>query len=175
MAETEHDLHAAHRNLTRALAEQHAASAAAGRDGPAADGVFRALVERAEALLKFEQQMPERLAEPQRRRSVRIVYWSWRVESGVAAALIAALFLLGHSGWWLVLVVPHLVGTLVGWTLEAPAKKHTDQRLAAYVLHVVSVLLVLVVLGVITAWVIIAVLVGWAFLGVLSDETGVGK
>ena len=176
MAETEHDLHELHGDLTRALADQHAHVVALGPDDAVADSEFEALVEHARTLLAFEQQLPARLAEPQRLRSERIIFWSWRVQSGVAAALIAAVLLFGHTAWWLALVVPHLLATLAGWSLKATPKEHRDRRGAAIGLHFVGVLFVLVVLGVLSAWFTIAVLVGWAVVfGGSTDEQGAGK
>jgi hypothetical protein len=176
VAETEHDLHELHKDLTRALADQHARVVAPGHGDAVADDAFEALVERAQKLLAFEQQLPGRLAEPQRLRSAGIIFWSWRIQSGVAAALIAAVFLFGHTAWWLVLTVPHLLATLAGWSLKATPKEHRARRGAAIGLHFVGVLFVLVVLGVLSAWFIIAVLVGWAFVGGAStDEQGAGK
>lgn len=173
VAETEHDLHVMHKNLTQALREQHARVLAAEPEGPTTEDDYRALVERAETLLAFEARLPARLAEPQRRRGARVVFWSWRVQSAVAAGLIVAAHLLGHSGWWLLLILPHLAGTLAGWSLKVPAGQHATRRWGALALHVVGALLVLLVLGVITAWFLIAVAVGWFVVGVLClDETG---
>jgi hypothetical protein len=176
VAESEHDLHEMHKDLTRALAGQHAHIVALGPDGAVPDDGFDALVERAQTLLAFEQQLPARLAEPQRLRSARVIFWSWRVQSGVAAALIAAVFLFGHTAWWLVLVIPHLLATFAGWSLKATPKEHRARRAAAIGLHFLGVLVILVILGVLSAWFIIAVLVGWAFVGGASmDEQGAGK
>jgi hypothetical protein len=176
VAETEHDLHELHKDLTRALARQHERVVGLGREGAVADREFEALVEQAEALLAFEQQLPARLAEPQRLRSAAIIFWSWRVQSAVAAVLIAAVFLFGHTAWWLVLAVPHLLATLAGWPLKATAKEHRARRNAAIGLHLVGVLFALVVLGVLSAWFIIAVLIGWVVVGIASaDEQGAGK
>lgn len=176
MTETEHDLHEAHRNLTRAVADQHAHVVASG--GAVADDAFEALVERAQRLLAFEQQqLPARLAEPQRLRSGRVIFWSWRVQSGLAATLIATVFLTGHTAWWLVLIVPHLVATFAGWLLKATPKEHRARKGAAIGLHLVGVLLVLVVLGLVSAWFIIAVLAGWAMVGgaCLDGQGAAGK
>ncbi|MFI5808632.1 hypothetical protein [Streptomyces sp. NPDC051561] len=134
------------------------------------DEAFAILVERAEKLLAFEQQLPGRLAEPQRLRSQKVIFWSWRLQSGVAAVLIAAVFFFDYTGWWLVLAVPHCVATVAGWSLKATPKDHRARRAAAIGLHLLGALLVLVVLGVLSAWFIVAVLVGWAAVGVLSAD-----
>ncbi|WP_326615248.1 hypothetical protein OG949_40870 (plasmid) [Streptomyces scopuliridis] len=88
----------------------------------------------------------------------------------MAAALIASVYILGHTAWWLVLVVPHLLATLAGWPLKATVKEHQARRKAAIGLHFLGVLLVLVVLGVVSAWFIIAVLAGWAVVGIASAD-----
>jgi hypothetical protein len=176
VTETEHDLHEAHRNLTRALADQHAHVVALAPGDAETDDAFETLVEHAQTLLAFEQQLPARLAEPQRLRSQKIIFWSWRIQSAVAVALTAAVFLLGHTAWWLVLIIPHVLATFAGWSLKATPKEHGARRKAAIGLHLLGVLLVLVVLSVVSAWFIIAVLVGWAVVGgVCMDEQGAGK
>ncbi|WP_326693186.1 hypothetical protein OIE63_39350 (plasmid) [Streptomyces sp. NBC_01795] len=176
MTETEHDLHERHKGLARALADQHARVGALGSGDAVTDEAFDALVGRAEELLAFEQQMPAKLAEPQRLRSEKVIFWSWRAQSGVAAALIAAVFLFGHTAWWLALIIPHALATLTGWSLKASPKEHKARRKAAIGLHLVGVLLVLVTLGVLSAWFIIAVLFGWAVVGIASaDEQGAVK
>jgi hypothetical protein len=119
VAETEHDLHELHKDLTRALSDQHARVVALGPGDAVTDDAFDALVEHAKTLLAFEHQLPTRLAEPKRLRSQKVIFWSWRVQSGVTAALIACVFLLGHTAWWLVLILPHLLATLAGWSLKA--------------------------------------------------------
>lgn len=55
-------------------------------------------------LVEFEKTIPERLAELERWRSERIVTWSWRGEAAVGVVLIAFVFVLDRSVWWLVLV-----------------------------------------------------------------------
>lgn len=62
--------------------------------------------------MAYEQQIPALLAEPQRLRSQKVIFWSWRVQSAVTIALIIVFRLLGYSDGWYALVVPHLVGTL---------------------------------------------------------------
>ncbi|WLQ53941.1 hypothetical protein P8A21_40500 (plasmid) [Streptomyces poriferorum] len=108
------------------------------------------------------------LAEPQRLRSEKIVFCSWRAQSAVAAALMGAALLLGHSGWWL--LVPHLVATFCGWQLKVTLMDHLDRRFASLGLHVVAILLALVALGVISVWFLVAVLVGWALVGGLASD-----
>ncbi|MBY8889115.1 hypothetical protein K7472_30350 [Streptomyces sp. PTM05] len=58
-------------------------------------------------LVEFEATIPERLAAPDRQRSERIVMWSWRAQAVVAAVLIALVFILDRSWWWLILLLPH--------------------------------------------------------------------
>lgn len=175
-AQTERELHETHQELVRALAREHALAATQDPEEGVPDEMFDALVERAQALMAYEERLPALLAEPQRRRSERIVFWSWRAESVVSAVLIAIALLVGHSGWWLLLLVPHLVATFWGWQLEATLKDHLARRYASIGLHVVTVLLALVVLGVISAWFLTAVLIGWAVVGGLaSDGQGAGK
>ncbi|SMQ18574.1 hypothetical protein SAMN06272771_5027 [Streptomyces sp. Ag82_O1-12] len=48
-------------------------------------------------LVEFEKTIPERLAEPDRRRSEHIVTWSWRGQAAVGAVLIALVFALDRS------------------------------------------------------------------------------
>ncbi|WP_329538432.1 hypothetical protein OG568_60330 (plasmid) [Streptomyces sp. NBC_01450] len=48
-------------------------------------------------LVEFEKTIPERLAEPERRRSERIVTWSWRGQAAVGTVLIALVFVLDRS------------------------------------------------------------------------------
>ncbi|MFI0977772.1 hypothetical protein ACH4SP_12260 [Streptomyces sp. NPDC021093] len=171
MAGTEHELRERHGDLTRALADQYARVAALGAGEAVPDEAFETLVERAETLLAFEQQqLPGRLAEPQRLRSQKVIFWSWRAQSGVAAVLIAMVFFFGHTAWWLVLTVPHFLATVAGWSLKASPKDHRARRAAAIGLHLLGALVVLVVLGVLSAWFIAAVLVGWAVVGVLSAD-----
>ncbi|MFD9286280.1 hypothetical protein ACFWD7_55815 [Streptomyces mirabilis] len=175
-AETEHELHAAHQDLVRALADQHAHVVALKPGESVSEEAFGTLMKRAETLLAFEQQLPARLVEPRRLRSQKVIYWSWRVQSSVAAALIVASHLLGHTGWWLVLVLPHLLATFAGWSLEATLEEHLPRRTASIGLHLLGALLVLVVLGVVSPWFIAAVLVGWAAVGVaVLDERGAVK
>ncbi len=174
--QTEHELHERHQELVRALAREHALAVTQDSGDGVPDEVFDALVERAQALMAYEGRLPALLAEPQRLRSERIIFWSWRVQSAVAAALIVTSLLLGHSAWWLLLLVPHLVGTFLGWPLKATAKDHLIRRHASFGLHVVTVLLALVVLGAVSAWFLAVVLIGWAVVGGLaSDSQGAGK
>ncbi|WP_326584635.1 hypothetical protein OG889_40345 [Streptomyces sp. NBC_00481] len=64
---------------------------------------YARLVNVTSKLVEFEKTIPERLAEPDRRRSERIVTWSWRGQAAVAAVLIALVLILDRSTWWLVL------------------------------------------------------------------------
>ncbi|NNN32181.1 hypothetical protein HLK59_17795 [Streptomyces sp. S3(2020)] len=124
-------------------------------------------------LVEFEKALPARLAEPARRLSTRIVRWSWVGQAVVAAALISAVFVWDHSGWWLVLLVPHLAATVAGAFQTVDAVRHWFRRKVAIGLHAVGVLVVLVSLRVISLWFLIAILIGWALLwSAVLDETG---
>ncbi|GAA2292923.1 hypothetical protein OKJ48_01915 [Streptomyces kunmingensis] len=70
---------------------------------------YARLVNVTNKLVEFEKTIPELLAEPERRRSERIVTWSWRGQAAVGAVLIALVFVLDRSAWWLALLVPHFV------------------------------------------------------------------
>ncbi|WP_406066923.1 hypothetical protein OG462_03335 [Streptomyces sp. NBC_01077] len=63
-----------------------------------------------------------------RERSERFVRWSWRVEVAVAVVLIVAVFILGNTTWWLVLLVPHLLATVIGCTTKVTAARHAAQE-----------------------------------------------
>ncbi|MFB7852427.1 hypothetical protein ACFC34_36180 [Streptomyces sp. NPDC056053] len=169
-------MHQKHQKLVRALADQHALTDVQDHDEGVPDEAFGILMERAQALMAYEKQMPALLAEPERVRSQKVIFWSWRVQSAVAIALILVFRLLGYSDWWYALVVPHLVGTFCGWQLEATVKNHLARRTASIALHVVGALLVLVVLGVLSPWFIVAFLIGWAVVGTaVADGQEAGK
>ncbi|MGW3036450.1 hypothetical protein ACWDCB_35215 [Streptomyces sp. NPDC001178] len=127
-------------------------------------------------LVEFEKALPVRLAEPARRLSTRIVHWSWAGQAVVAAALIGVVFVSDRSGWWLVLLVPHLAATVVGAFQTVDAGRHLFRRKVAIGLHAVGVLVVLVSLRVISMWFLIAILIGWALVGgALMDDTETGQ
>ncbi|MFF0170883.1 hypothetical protein [Streptomyces prasinus] len=172
---TERELHEQHRTMTTDLAAQHGRVKAFDPDNAEFDGQYTALVERAEELLAFEQQLPARLAEPQRLRSASIVRWAWRAQTALAAALIIAALALGHTGWWLVLLIPHLLATLMGWSITVTAQRHRQQRAIALVLQAQGVLVVLVVLGMLSPWWVIAVVLGWLGIGAFSQDGPAGQ
>ncbi|MGQ4459251.1 hypothetical protein [[Kitasatospora] papulosa] len=175
-ARTEHEVHQEHQKLARALADQYSRTHIQDHNEGVPDGAFDLLMECAQALMAYEQNMPARLAEPQRLRSQRVIFWSWRIQSGVAIALIIVFRLLGYSDGWYALVVPHLVGTLCGWRLDATVKNHLARRNASIALHAVGALLVLIVLGVLSPWFIVAFLIGWAVVGTaVADGQEAGK
>lgn len=89
----------------------------------------------------------------------------------MAAALIAAVLLWGSTAWWLVLLVPHLLATLAGWSVKVTAARHAQQRGAAVGLHALCLLVALVSLGVLSAWFIIAIVIGWLVVGAACDAT----
>ncbi|MFD6432606.1 hypothetical protein [Streptomyces venezuelae] len=124
-------------------------------------------------LAEFEKTIPELLAEPERRRSERIVTWSWRGQAAVGAVLIALVFGLDRSAWWLVLLVPHFVGTVAGCFQKVDAEQHRDSRFGAIGVHVVALLVALISLSVISRWFIIAAAAGWMLVaGSSMDSTG---
>ncbi|WP_331723979.1 hypothetical protein [Streptomyces sp. NBC_00005] len=111
-------------------------------------------------LVEFEKALPARLAEPARRLSTRIVRWSWAGQSVVAAALIGVVLVSDRSGWWLVLLVPHLAATVAGAFQTVDAGRHVFRRKVAIGLRVISM------------WFLIAILIGWALVwGAVLDET----
>lgn len=174
--QTEHELHETHQELVRALAREHALAATQESGDGVSDEIFDALVERAQTLMAYEKQMPALLVEPQRLRSQKIIFWSWRAQSAVAIALILGFRLLGYSDGWYFLIVPHLLATFAGWPLKATVKNHLARRGASIALHAVGVLLVLIVLGVLPPWFIVVFLIGWAFVGTaVADGQGAGK
>ncbi|MGW5931355.1 hypothetical protein ACWF2L_34735 [Streptomyces anulatus] len=165
-------MHQQHETLVRALADQHARTVAQDHDEGVPDEAFDILMERAQALMAYEKQMPALLAEPERVRSEQIIFWSWRIQSAVAVALNPAFRLLRYSDGWYALVVPHLVGTFCGWPLKATVKNHLARRTASITLHAVGAL---IVLGVLSPWFIIVLVIGWAFVGTAAadgQETG---
>ncbi|MFG3398845.1 hypothetical protein [Streptomyces parvus] len=168
--QTGHEVHEQHAKLVRALADQHARTIAQDYDEGVPDEAFDALMERARALMAYERQMPALLAEPERLRSEKVIFWSWRAQSAVAVALIIAFRLLGYSDGWYALVVPHLVATFCGWPLKATVKNHLARRTASLALHAVGALLVLIVLGILSPWFIIALVIGWAFVGTAAAD-----
>lgn len=171
MAETERQLRERHQAMIRNLGAQHARIKEYGSDDAAFDEQYEQLVASAESLLEFERLMPACLAQPKRERAEQIVKWSWRGETLVAAALIATVLALGHTAWWLVLLIPHLLATLLGWSVTVTTERYRQQRAIAVGLHVLCLLVGLIAFGTISAWWIIAVLVGWVAVGVASDGT----
>jgi hypothetical protein len=87
----------------------------------------------------------------------------------MAVALITSLFVLGHTAWWLVLLIPHLIGTLIGWSITVTTEGYKLQRGIAIGLHVLCLLVALVALGAVSAWWTIALLAGWAVVGLASE------
>ncbi|MFH8894486.1 hypothetical protein [Streptomyces sp. NPDC017949] len=175
MGSTERELNQEHQVLRRMLSERHARVVRLDQDDLAFDAEYEQLVAEAARLIDFEDQLPARLAEPKRERSEQFVRWSWRAEAMVSAALIAAVFLLGNSAWWLVVLVPHLLATLGGCTFKVTAERHATQAKVAASLHGLCLLVALVSLGVLSAWFIIAILAGWFVIGVASDSTEAAK
>lgn len=169
MAEGERQLREQHQAMIKELGTRHARIKQCGPDGAVFDEQYEQLVACAESLLEFERMLPGRLAQPKRERAAQVVKWSWRGQTVVAAALIAAVLVLGHTAWWLVLLIPHLLATLMGWSVTVTAERYNEQRAIAISLHVLCLLVVLVALGVVSAWWIVAVLVGWVAVGATSE------
>ncbi|MFC5156388.1 hypothetical protein [Streptomyces amakusaensis] len=133
---------------------------------------YARLVNSISKLVEFEKTIPERLAEPERRRSERIVMWSWRGQAAIGAVLIALVFVLDRSAWWLVLLVPHFAGTVAGCFQKVGVEQHSDRRFGAVALHVVALLMALISLSVISRWFIIAAVLGWMLVaGATVDST----
>ncbi|MFB8127185.1 hypothetical protein ACFVG1_24960 [Streptomyces bacillaris] len=152
------------------MADQHARTVAQDHGDGVPDEAFDALMERAQTLMAYEKQMPALLAEPERARSERIIFWSWRIQSAVALALIITMHLLGAPGGWYFLVVPYLLATFAGWTLKVTVNNHLARRNASLALHVLGVLLVLVVLGVVVPWLVAVLVVGWFVVAVAAAD-----
>ncbi|MEU4206185.1 hypothetical protein AB0F64_40675 [Streptomyces sp. NPDC026294] len=134
---------------------------------------YARLVDVTDELVEFEATIAERLAEPERRRSERIVRWSWRGQAAVGAVLIALVFVLDRSTWWLLLLVPHFVATVAGCFQKVDAEQHRDRRFGAIAVHVVALLVALISLSVISRWFIIAAALGWMLAaGSAMDSTG---
>ena len=129
------------------------------------------LVRATQQLLALEETLPRRLAEPGRRRSERIVLWSWRGQAALAAVLVVLVLVLGSvTQWWLLLVVPHLVATLGGCWQTVGVADHLQRRVAAIGLHPLGVLMVLTVLGVLSAWWVLLFLGGWIIVGAIAVD-----
>jgi hypothetical protein len=169
VATTEHQLHDQHRAMVQDLSARHARLKQLAPGDAAFDEQYEELVAHAAHLLEFEGLLPNRLAEPQRQRSEQIVKWSWRAQTAVAVALIAAVFVLGHTAWWLVLLIPHLLATMAGWRIKVTMAGHKQQRAVALGLHALCLLVAVVVLGVLSAWWIIAIVIGWVVVGGASE------
>ncbi|WP_432190422.1 hypothetical protein [Streptomyces sp. Tue6028] len=169
MAATERELHEKQQALIRDLGERHAQIERLDHDATSFDEQYEQLLACGEQLLEFERLLPARLAEPRRRRTEKIVKWSWLGESIVTVALIVTVFLLGHTAWWLVLLIPHLLATMLGWSVTVTADRHKQQRAIAIGLHVPCLLVALVSLGVLSGWWITAIVIGWIAIGVASE------
>jgi hypothetical protein len=89
----------------------------------------------------------------------------------VTIALITVVLAFDHTVWWLVLLIPHLLATLLGWSIKVTVQQHKQQRGIAFALHALCLLVIIVALGVLSAWWIIAVLIGWALIGGASADS----
>jgi hypothetical protein len=162
VATAERELHEQHQNLMAELTAQHVHVNALDPGDAGFGAQYTLMTERLEEVLAFEEALPGRLAEPRRLRSEKIVRWSWRGQTAVAVALIAAVFVFGRSAWWLILLVPHLGVTLLSWDTKVTLHNQHKQVGVAAGLHALGVLVALVALGVLSAWWSIAVMAGWA-------------
>ncbi|WP_157846386.1 hypothetical protein [Streptomyces anulatus] len=152
------------------MADQHARTVTQDHGDGVPDEAFDALMESAQTLMTYEKQMPALLAEPERARSERIIFWSWRIQSSVAFTLIVTMYLLGSAGGWYFLVVPYLLATFFGWPLKAAVNNHLARRNASFALHVLGVLLALVVLGVVVPWLVAVLVIGWFVVAVAAAD-----
>ncbi|MFE7246222.1 hypothetical protein [Streptomyces sp. NPDC057580] len=170
MGSAEQDIASEYTKLQKMVRARHAevVKLSAGDDQFAVE--YARLVSNTERLLQFERTIPERLAEPQLRLSQRTVTWSWCGQAVVGAALIALVFILGHTLWWLVLLVPHFLGALAGSAQKADAGDHVHRRRTAVGLHIVGVLVALVSLSVISSWFLVAIFVGWIAVAIATSQ-----
>ncbi|MBH1937837.1 hypothetical protein I5Q34_26805 [Streptomyces sp. AV19] len=168
---TERALNEQHQHLRETLNARYTRVSRLDQDDAAFDAEYRWLVNEAEQLIAFETQLPARLAEPRRAGSERVVRWSWRAEAAVAAGLISTVFLTDSSTWWLVLLIPHLLATLAGWSVKVTTARHVRQRRTAIGLHVLCLVVALVSLSVLSAWFIAAIVFGWLLIAGISDGT----
>ncbi|MFJ2407078.1 hypothetical protein ACIOUE_37925 [Streptomyces xanthochromogenes] len=136
---------------------------------------YERLVQATRELLSFEQRMPDLLAEPERASSERVVLWSWRTQAVVAAVLVALVFILDRTWWWLVLLVPQFVGVLSGSFQKIGAKEHRTRRHTAIALHVVVVLTVLLFFQILPMWLLAVILPGWLGVAIASSEDPTNK
>jgi hypothetical protein len=127
--------------------------------------VYDELVRSTQRLVALDAELPERMAEPGRWLSERIVRWSWWGQAAVAVALAVLVLVADWSLWWLLLVIPHLVATLAGCWQKVTARQHLQRRHLAFGLHAIGVLTILVVTGALSAWFTILTIIGWVVLG----------
>ncbi|MFG3285537.1 hypothetical protein [Streptomyces sp. NPDC048111] len=84
-------------------------------------------------------------------------------------------FVLNRTPWWLVLLVPHFVGTVAGCFQKVDAEQHRHRRFGAIGVHVVALLVALISLRVISRWYIFAAALGWMLVaGSAMNSTGAG-
>ncbi|MFJ3229128.1 hypothetical protein ACIPJS_38065 [Streptomyces sp. NPDC086783] len=131
---------------------------------------YAQLLQAADALLAYEKTIPAKLAEPERQASERIVRISWLGQSAVAVALVVVTFVLDHSAWWLVVLVPHLIATLIFSSQKVTDKDHLFYRRLTIGLHVECVLIILITLSVISLWFVILAVIGWLLLGSFASN-----
>ncbi|MGW2183112.1 hypothetical protein ACWCXX_34670 [Streptomyces sp. NPDC001732] len=171
MDSTEQDVEQQFTRLQQKVGASHAEVLKHDVDDDRFAAEYARLVNTVTELVEFEETIPGLLAEPERRRSERIVTWSWRAQAAVGAVLIALVFVLDRSAWWLVLLVPHFAATVAGCFQKVDAEQHRDRRFGAIALHVVALLMALISLSVISRWFIIAAAIGWLLVAGSSTDT----
>jgi hypothetical protein len=120
-----------------------------------------------EALLDYEQRIPDLREAPLRRASLLVVVWCGRLLVAVAVGVVVAVAV-GQVSWgWLLVIVPALaIGVLLGWGVDVTAR-HKVQRAWALALLGSGILAALIAFGQVSGWFTTAVLVVWvgAFFG----------
>ncbi|MFE5484119.1 hypothetical protein [Streptomyces sp. NPDC056527] len=176
MGSTEQEINRRFAELQQRVGDRRSRVLSASGDEDRFAAGYAELVSAVGELVEYDRTIPQRLAEPARQLSERIVLWSWRGQAVVTAVMVVLVFALDLSGGWLVLLIPHLLGTLVGSIQKVDADAHMARRVAAFAVHVVGVLVVLVTLGVISAWFILLILAAWVPLfGTVVEDTTTKK
>ncbi|MGW7095476.1 hypothetical protein [Streptomyces sp. NPDC054874] len=170
MSKVRHEIETEYRQLQQRLLTRHRETARyeAGDENFGAE--YARLLQAADELLAFEKTIPAKLAEPERQLSERIVRMSWLGQTAVALALIVLTFALGHSAWWLVVLVPHCIATLSLSFQKVTHKNHRFYRHLTIGLHLECLLVALITLSVISLWFVILAIIGWLVLAVTVSE-----
>ncbi|MFK4070486.1 hypothetical protein [Streptomyces sp. NPDC029674] len=170
MGNTKRELEHQYGELQKRLQNHYARleDLSAGDDGFAAQ--YQELVTSGNKLLEFERTLPARLAEPDRQLSERIVHWSWRGQGVLALTLIVLVFVLDHSGWWLLLLLPHLMAVLAGSFQTVAVVDHLRRRKVCIGVHLAGVLVALISLSVISTWFLVLLVLVWIVTAVALSE-----